>query len=181
MVLYVNACVRKESRTDRLARHLLQKLGGKYVEVRLSELDLEPLSEECLRKRTELIEKEMFSEPMFDLARQFGQAEVIVMAAPFWDLSFPAVLKIYLENIYVTGLVSEYGADGRPHGLCQAKKLYYVTTAGGPYVLDFSYDYIRTLAGECFGIPETELVKAEMLDIEGADVEGILEKAKGSV
>ena len=62
MVLYVNACVRKESRTDRLARHLLQKLGGKYVEVRLSELDLEPLSEECLRKRcldivTELAER----------------------------------------------------------------------------------------------------------------------------
>ncbi|MBR1743511.1 MAG: NAD(P)H-dependent oxidoreductase, partial [Lachnospiraceae bacterium] len=117
MVLYVNACVRKESRTDGLAKCLLQKLGGDYVEVRLSELGLEPLSKERLRKRTELIEKEMFSDPMFVLARQFGQAEVIVMAAPFWDLSFPAVLKIYLENIYVTGLVSEYGADGRPHGL----------------------------------------------------------------
>lgn len=51
VILYVNACVRKESRTDRLARHLLQKLGGKYVEVRLSELDLEPLSEECLKVR----------------------------------------------------------------------------------------------------------------------------------
>lgn len=178
MVLYVNACMRKGSRTNELAKCLLQKLGGDYVEVRLSELGLEPLSEECLKKRTELIEKEMFSDPMFVLARQFGQAEVIVMAAPFWDLSFPAVLRIYLENIYVTGLVSEYGADGRPHGLCHAKKLYYVTTAGGPYVPDFSYDYIRTLAREYFGIPETELVKAEMLDIEGADVAKIVEQAK---
>lgn len=178
MILYVNACVRKESRTDELARFLLQKLGGDYVEVKLSGLDMEPLSEEHLRIRTELIEKKMFSDSMFDLARQFGQAEVIVMAAPFWDFSFPAILKIYLENIYVTGLVSEYGEDGTPRGLCQAKKLYYVTTAGGPYVPDFGYEYIRTLAENCFGIPETELIKAEMLDVEGADVRKIVEQAK---
>lgn len=174
MILYVNACVRGCSRTDQIARTLLQKLGEGYEEVKLAEENLEPLSEERLQKRTELTEQRRFDHPMFRLARQFQQADVIVMAAPFWDLSFPAILKVYLENIYVVGLVTEYGGDGVPHGLCKAKKLYYVTTAGGPYVPDYSYSYLRDLAVNCFGIGETELIRAEMLDVEGFDPEKIV-------
>ena len=43
MVLYVNACARKESRTDRIARALLRRLGGEREEVRLAETALQPL------------------------------------------------------------------------------------------------------------------------------------------
>ena len=174
MILYVNACVRSESRTDRIARALLGRLGGKQEEVRLSEDTPEPLSAKRLARRTELIERGDYADPMFRYARQFQRADTIVIAAPYWDLSFPAVLRTYLENIYVTGLVSEYTPEGIPHGLCRARKLWYVTTAGGPYVPDFSYDYIRALATRCFGIPETELVFAEMLDVEGFDAETIV-------
>ena len=174
MILYVNACVRSESRTDRIARVLLGRLGGKQEEVRLSEDTPEPLSAKRLARRTALIERGDYADPMFRYARQFQRADTIVIAAPYWDLSFPAVLRTYLENVYVTGLVSEYTPEGIPHGLCRARKLWYVTTAGGPYVPDFSYDYIRALATRCFGIPETELVFAEMLDVEGFDAETIV-------
>jgi len=174
MILYVNACVRGESRTDRIARVLLGRLGGKQEEVRLSEDTPEPLSAKRLARRTALIERGDYADPMFRYARQFQRADTIVIAAPYWDLSFPAVLRTYLENVYVTGLVSEYTPEGIPHGLCRARKLWYVTTAGGPYVPDFSYDYIRSLATRCFGIPETELVFAEMLDVEGFDAETIV-------
>ena len=174
MILYVNACVRKESRTERIARAVLKRLGGEQEEVKLSEENLLPLSEERLIRRTELIEKHDYSDPMFRLARQFQAADEIVVAAPYWDLAFPAVLKLYLENIYVTGLVSEYTETGEPHGLCRARKLWYVTTAGGPYVPDYSYAYIRTLARDYFGIPETELISAEMLDVQGYDAESIV-------
>ena len=177
MILYINACVRGESRTARIAETLLHKLGGEYEEVRLSEQVPEPLSEARLQRRTALIQRGDYSDPMFDLARQFQRAEIVVVAAPYWDLSFPAVLKLYFENIYVTGLVSEYGPDGMPRGLCRGRKLYYVTTAGGPYVPDFSYNYVRTLAVTCFGIPETELIAAEMLDVDGMDAEKLVEKA----
>ena len=174
MILYANACVRGESRTDRIARVLLGRLGGKQEEVRLSEDTPEPLSAKRLARRTALIERGDYADPMFRYARQFQRADTIVIAAPYWDLSFPAVLRTYLENVYVTGLVSEYTPEGIPHGLCRARKLWYVTTAGGPYVPDFSYDYIRALATRCFGIPETELVFAEMLDVEGFDAETIM-------
>lgn len=172
--LFIDACVRSESRTRRLAAALLERLGGEFEEVRLSELELRPLSEERLNRRTALIEKQAFADPMFDLARQFQCAEEIVIAAPYWDLGFPAILKLYLESIYVTGLVSEYTEAGLPHGLCRAKKLWYVTTAGGPYQPDFSYGYLKTLATDYFGIPETELIKAEMLDVDGFDAEQLI-------
>ena len=132
------------------------------------------LDRETLNKRTSLIEQGDYSDPMFDYAKQFASADTIVIAAPYWDLSFPAMLKTYIENIYVTGIVSAYDESGMPVGLCKAKELYYVTTAGGPYDPTYSYGYIESLAKNYFGIPKTHLVKAEMLDIIGNDAEEIL-------
>ena len=40
--LFVNACVRKESRTKALADQLLRKLGGPYEEIRLGGLEQNP-------------------------------------------------------------------------------------------------------------------------------------------
>lgn len=174
--LYINACIRETSRTDRVARALLENIGTPVEEIFLPDEDLKPLDGRSLEKRTALIETGDYCDPMFRYAKSFARADKIVIAAPYWDLSFPALLKTYLENIYVTGIVSEYGSDGRPHGLCRAEKLYYVTTAGGPYLPAFSYDYIRELATVYFGIPQTELIFAELLDIDGSDPERIIQK-----
>ncbi len=181
MTLYINCCVRDESRTDRLAKAVLSKLGGDYTELKLYEENLKPLSKETLNRRTELIEKGDYSDSMFSYAKEFARADIIVISAPYWDLSFPAALKTYIENIYVTGIVSAYGEDGMPVGLCKAKELYYVTTAGGPYEPEYSYGYIENTAKNFFGIPETYLIKAEMLDISGNDAEEILTNAINSL
>lgn len=180
MILFINACAREESRTERLASKLLEKLGS-YEETDLYAADLHPLTEERLAARTALIAAENYDDPMFDFAKKFASADTIVIAAPYWDLSFPSILKVYLENIYVTGIVSRYGSDGRPVGLCKATKLYYVTTAGGPYNPDYSYNYLREMAVNCFGIPETELIKAEMLDVDGFDCWKILKEAEEKI
>ena len=176
MTLYINCCAREESRTNRLARAVLQKLGGDFTELKLYEANLKPLDRDTMNKRTALIEQGVYSDQMFDYAKQFASADKIVIAAPYWDLSFPATLKIYIENIYVTGIVSAYDESGMPVGLCNAKELYYVTTAGGPYDPTYSYGYIESLAKNFFGIPETHLIKVEMLDIEGYDAEEILKR-----
>ena len=176
MTLYINCCAREESRTNRLARAVLQKLGGDFTELKLYEANLKPLDRDTMNKRTALIERGDYSDPMFDYAKQFTSADTIVIAAPYWDLSFPATLKIYIENIYVTGIVSAYDESGMPVGLCKAKELYYVTTAGGPYDPAYSYGYVESLAKSFFGIPVTHLVKAEMLDIVGNDAEEILRR-----
>ena len=99
-----------------------------------------------------------------------------MIAAPYWALSFPAQLKIYIENIYATGIVTRYGADGRPEVMCRAEELIYVTTSGGPFDGRFGYGYVKALAEDYFGIPATRLLLAEGLDIQGNDPEAILQK-----
>ena len=181
MILYINSCVRNDSRTHKITKAVLRKLGGEYTEIYLPDKNLQPLSSEMLEKRTKLTEQGDYSDAMFNYAKQFAAADTIVISAPFWDLSFPAILKIYIENIYVTGIVSEYAPDGSPHGLCKAKELIYITTAGGPYVSDYSFGYIKELAEKYMGIPKTKLIKAEMLDVEGFDAEKIVQDAIKSI
>ncbi len=54
MTLYINACARPDSRTDRLARALLATLGD-YEELRLYDLPLLPLNTERLARRDALL------------------------------------------------------------------------------------------------------------------------------
>ena len=178
MVLYVNACVRSGSRTKKLAEELLGRLGLAYEEIRLEDIEFATVDEEYLHRRDQLIADRDYDAGEFRLARQFAEADEIVIAAPYWDLSFPAMLKQYIEHINVLGITFEYTPEGFPRGLCKANKLYYVMTAGGNFVPDeFGFGYIKTLAESFYGIPEVRLIKAVGLDIYGADVESIMSKA----
>ncbi len=186
MILYLNACVRARSRTDRLARHLLSRLksvGEETVrEIRLEDLVFPKVDEDFINTREELISKGDFDHPMFESAKIFADADSIVIGAPFWDLSFPAALKQYLEQITVRQITFFYTETGIPQGLCKAKKLYYVTTAGGPVFSDeYGYGYVKALADGYYGIPETKLIKAEGLDMEGSDVEEILRQKEEEI
>ena len=175
MLLYINCCPRVESRTERLAQAVLA--GREREELCLYEQPLVPLDRARLAQRDALIAAQAWDDPMFRWAKQFAAADEIVIAAPYWDLSFPAVLKTYVENIYVTGIVTVYGEDGCPVGLCRAKRLTYVTTSGGAYDPQFSYEYLAKMAKTYFGIAETRLVYAEKLDIAGNNAEEILQQA----
>ncbi|MBR5313320.1 MAG: NAD(P)H-dependent oxidoreductase [Clostridia bacterium] len=178
MVLFVNGCVRENSRTLELAQAVLEQIPDVVEEVHLYPDGPEGLNAEKLRLRDELLAKKDYDHPMFRFAKQFAAADTIVMAAPYWDLAFPAKMRAYLEEITVSGITFRYGADGIPKGLCRAKRLIYVTTAGGPIILNLGFDYVKTLAGAFYGIHDVSLIKAEGLDIRGADPAAILEQAK---
>ena len=178
MILFINACVRKNSRTKRLADRLLDLKGLPYTEVNLSEMQFPVADEAFLNKRDALLQKGAFDDPIFAPARQFAAADEIVIAAPFWDLSFPAALKQYFEQINVVGITFCYSDGGAPVGLCKAKKLTYVTTSGGDYFPEeFGFGYVRALAQNFYGIKDVRLIKACGLDIYGRDEESILTKA----
>ena len=177
-ILFINACVRKRSRTRDLAGRVLKELDGEITEVRPAE-ETEPIKDEdFINFRNAASMNNDFSDRAFSAARQFAQADAVVVAAPYWDLSFPAVLKAYFEQINVLGLTFEYTENGTPRGLCRAKKLIYVSTAGGPVISDeYGYGYVKTLAQAFYGIEDVSQIKAEGLDVIGADVEGILDDA----
>ena len=177
-ILFINACVRPFSRTLDLAKHVLSNLSGDIEEVRLYNEQFLPLGLEEMELRDESAKSKDFSNSLFNHAKQFAIADIIVIAAPYWDLMFPAVLKSYFENITVNGLTFKYGENGIPCGLCKGKRLIYVTTSGGPIIHNFGYEYISALAKNFYGINDVQLVKAEGLDVYGADVSSIIEKAK---
>ncbi len=180
--LFVNACVRKESRTKVLADCLLSKLNCEVKEVRLENIDFPTVDENFLIERDRLLQNGNFDAPMFSLAREFAAADTIVIAAPFWDLSFPAALKQYFEQITVLGITFRYSDEGVPMGLCKAKRLYYVTTAGGTIFSDaYGFGYVQGLAQGFYGITDVACIKAEGLDIIGADVKKILSEAMAAI
>lgn len=177
-ILYVNACVRKESRTKILAEKLLFELDEPFEEIRLEDISFPIITEEYLNLRDRLIADGDYQNPMFDLAHQFAEAETIVIAAPYWDLSFPAMLKQYLEQINVVKITFRYSEDGVPVGLCRAEKLFYVTTAGGLYVPEnFGFGYVKALAQNYHGIQNVRKIEALGLDIRGANVDAIMASA----
>ncbi len=177
-ILFINACVRPGSRTLRLAHHVLEKLNGHVEEVDLTEETLLPLDLSRLEKRDRLLREGNRSDSMFRFARQYASADVIVLAAPFWDLSFPAAVKVYYENIMVLGISFCYTPEGVPEGLCRARRLIYVTTSGGPMPPhNCGFEYVKALNDSFLGIPETVCFYADNLDIVGADPERILKGA----
>ena len=181
-ILYINACVRKFSRTNELAQFALSKLDGNIEEINLGCEKITPLYKEQLKLRDSLIKDKNYNHPMFKYAKQFASADVILISAPYWDLSFPAILKTYIENINVNGITFSYSEKGYPISLCKAKKLIYITTSGGPLISDdFGFGYMKSLAENFYGIIDINYIKAEGLDILGANIQEILENAKKEI
>ena len=181
MILFVNGCVRENSRTLELARAVLDRETDAIEEVCLYPGGPEGLDAQKLSLRDELLAAKDFGHPMLRWARQFAEADAIVIAAPYWDLAFPAKVRAYLEEVTVSGITFRYGENGIPQGLCRAKRLIYVTTAGGPIFQNYGFEYIKALAQGFYGIPNVSIVKAEALDIRGANPDAIMAEAKAEI
>lgn len=184
-LLFINACVRGErSRTLKLARRFLEGYQKAHPNTVITQRDLcaqrlQPQYPEVLAERDELWAAGKLDQPMFEPARQFAAADKIVVATPFWDLSFPAVLKIYLERISVTDVTFGYDEQGAMVGLCRASKLLYVVTRGGNYAgtdLEMGTPMLRALC-TMYGIPELITLAAEGLDDVRQDKQALLDAA----
>ena len=175
-LLFVDCCISQrgaDSRTRAVADAFLDTFRanhpGAEVETVTPEqlLALKPFDVEMLNDREALAGAGAFDAPVFDLARQFRGADAVVVAAPYWDLSYPAALRTYVEYISAVGLTYHYEADGC-HGDCKAQRLVYLTYGG-----DFEHEdsigvlHWRQLCG-LFGVKRFDYVFAGGLDIDPA-------------
>ena len=183
-LLFIDACVNRGiSRTEQLAQTLLKEMNqnGEYeIEtLNLEDEDLKLFTGKESALRESLTRAGNFEGPLFIYAKQFAAADRIVVAAPYWDFSFPARMKCYLEQICVTGLTFTFSSKGIPGGLCHADSLHYVTTSGGSIgELNLGYEYLEKLCKVYYGINETVCYTAEGLDIEGNSVKEIMKEAE---
>lgn len=183
-ILYIDCCIRGEqSRTRKLAEAFLSALSRrgdcKIERLILMDEPLVPLAAGFFWQREQLLAEGALEHPRFRYARRFARADRIVIAAPFWDLNFPALLKVYIENLCVQGITFDCDAQNGTYGICRAKKMLFLTTRGGALEgspLDNGTKYLADMAG-FFGIPQFAHVAADGLDLGLEPVETILEAA----
>ena len=124
-LVVINACMREESRTQRILDGVLAQLSKKYnVEtVNLGELDCKWVNSDVLKERDNGYVPQLY----VNLAKKVANADRLVIAAPFWDMSFPSVLKVFFENISLFNITFT-STQTECVGLCKAKKVLYITT-----------------------------------------------------
>lgn len=121
-----------------------------------------------------------WSHPLFSPVLDFQQADGIIIAAPYWDLSFPSILKVWVENMYVRNLTFYYN-NNQCVGLIRSQFCCYITTAGSPIgQLDFGTSYIQGVTS-ALGNKNFYAVKAEALDLVDSDTEAILKNAENDI
>ncbi len=183
-ILVIDACVRGEmSRTKKLLDKALSVLRGTHPDwifetVCLPEAGLRCLDRQSLEERDDLLAKKQVDHPRFALAHQFREADGIIVAAPFWDLSFPAMLKVYIENVSADGLTFFCDAEGL-HGMCKASWMLHLATRGGLYEAASWLQDSAYLEQMCrfFGIGSYTCVSADGIDIVGLPADRIMEEA----
>lgn len=67
-----------------------------------------------------------------EILEQFLDADKYVFVTPMWNLSFPPVLKAYIDAICVAGKTFKYTAEG-VQGLLTDKKALHIQSRGGYY------------------------------------------------
>lgn len=183
-LLYIDCCIRRdESRTKKLADYFMNKItkDNKYEVETLCLMD-EPLnymSEGFFRQREELLEKGELNHPRFRYAHQFAEADKIVIAAPLWDLSIPALLKVYIENLCVDKITFGVNEEGI-HGLCKASNMVFITTRGTCYEntpMEMGSRYMKAMS-DFWAIKDYDCIFAEGLDLGIKPVDEILNEAK---
>lgn len=113
------------------------------------------------------------------LVAEIQAADVIVIGAPIYNFSVPAVLKAWVDLIARAGLTFAYSENG-PNGLMTGKRAIIAVASGGTKVgsdLDFATGYLRHVMG-FIGITEVEIVAADQMALEP---EATLKAAKDAV
>lgn len=182
-LLIVDCCISqrgKDSRTRQLLEAFQEAFCRTHPEAEVETvspqtlLALGPFDPAALDERDALASVQAWDAPVFALARQFRSADAVAVAAPFWDLSFPAALRTYIEYISANGLTYHYEADGC-HGDCRAQRLVYLTSGGDVEREDsLGVLYWRQLCA-MFGIGRFDYVFAGGLDLDPAGAPALLE------
>ena len=163
-LIFIDACMRAGSRTRRIARPIIAELRKKYsVETVDLTKNIYPVADNyTLEDRNQGVVPAEY----VDLAKRIAAADRIVIAAPFWDMSFPSALKVFFENMSLFGVTFDSN-EKECYGLCKAEKVMYITSrgmnisTGDP--LEQATPYIKALS-HLWGWGELTVISAQNMD-----------------
>lgn len=166
-LVIIDACVRQaDSRTLRIAEPILEALCPRFGNVYRYNLPkmrgLAPITPKSFAERG------AGKIPAWALkaARRIASADTIVIAAPFWDMGIPAVLKCFLEQVSLFGIT--FDDNGKTCvGLCKGAPVLFVTTRGMDIrtgsVREQASPYLKALAS-LWGLGKVTTIAATNLD-----------------
>lgn len=163
-LVFIDSTMRSESRTRKIAGPLIAELSKKYeiYTIRLDGEDFPAVNSSILKDRDNGIVPERYAE----MARIIASADRIAISAPFWDMSFPSALKVFIENMSLFHITFD-SDETHCYGLCKCEKVLYVTTRGMNIrtgdILEQATPYLRALSN-LWGLGELYVVSAENMD-----------------
>lgn len=169
-LLYIDACIRDdESRTKRIAEPIVKALEKKYDVQRfvLNDMDLEIVQRDLIGKRL----NGMIDATVMSWAETVRDADRIVIAAPFWDMSIPAALKNFIELCSILDVTFKTN-DKTCYGNCKAEEMLFITTRGMDIptgdIREQATSYLKALSW-LWGIGPLQVVSAQNMDYASAD------------
>ena len=172
--LFLNATVLDTSRTLKLAKHLLQYFEDIY-EVDLKHTPIPPVDNDTFNIKYTALKEGNLNHPALKNALLMKEAETIIIAAPVWNVGLPASLKAFFDDALITGLTFAYGEQGKIVSLCKTKRVILVSTAGGKFFKEHTFDFIKDFTNMFLGTNDVTLYKAEFLDVFKDKVDQFLE------
>lgn len=198
-VLYVKANPKADeySYSSRLANAFLEEYQKHHPEDEIVKLDLYKAEIPFLdvdvfsawgkfASHDELTEIEKSkAEHMDQLTTQFLEADRVIFSAPFWNLSYPPMLKAYIDTICIAGKTFEYTEKG-PVGLVPDKPVLLIEARGGIYSkgpgaeMENSQRYLKTIMN-FMGIQNFTPFIIEGLHLDPTKAEDIYQEAEERV
>lgn len=208
-LLYISANTKPEelSSSRTVARRLVNRIMAAAPDTKLTEVDLYAehipqlkycyfesrnalVSEEAKKKLT--LEEQAEIDRINKLCDQFRAADIYVLAAPMWSLSFPAPVKEYIDCVVQAGKTIAFDG-GKPHGLLndRTRAFIYVQSSGAniPWLirpalnkgLNYVQDIVRFIGVSVFlellvdGTGFTEEERQKAIEKATAKIDGVLE------
>ncbi|WP_346928137.1 NAD(P)H-dependent oxidoreductase [Clostridium sp.] len=167
LYITVNSKPEELSTSKTVGRTFVNKFLEKHKDFILEELDLYQchiprLEYEYFEKRNCMIKEEDFNKlnkkqqqevhKIVKLVDQFKEADMYVIAAPMWSLSFPAPLKEYIDCIVMDGKTIKI-SENKMEGLLNDKPraMVYIQSSGAPIpwmlrpIFNKGLDYIKDI------------------------------------
>jgi FMN-dependent NADH-azoreductase len=210
-LLYITANTKPEelSSSKTVGRRLVNGILAKYRDIELEEVDLyeqhiPQLKHVYFESRSAIVSSEARSklspeehgevDQIIALCDQFRAADIYVLAAPMWSLSFPAPVKEYIDCVVQAGKTIAF-KDNKPYGLLddRPRLFIYVQSSGGniPWIirpalnkgLNYVHDIVKFMGIERFeellvdGTGTTEDERLAAIQNATERIDGVVDRA----
>lgn len=203
LYISVNSKPEELSASKTVAREFINRFLEKYQEFEVKEVDLYKehiprlkyqyfedrnciIKEEAAKKLSSEDQKEI--QKIRELCDEFISADMYIIAAPMWSLSFPAPLKEYIDCIVQSEKTISFKKGKKPKGLLDDKyrALVYIQSSGGsiPWILDPVMDkgenYVAAIM-KTIGINTVQELKVDNTGTTEEERSAAIEEAKDKI